>query len=151
MGKGAIQTVSKTTARTPRAARAEAQERPEAPPPMTATVGSSGTGVENTTCSWWKLFLMADCRENPGLPRRGRRGGGLEEGLVPPPRPPEAATTPARRAAGSRRGAGGGIAEPRGVCARRIAGNRSLERDRYLSYGLDNFFSHTVLYFMKEK
>ncbi|KAF0932807.1 hypothetical protein E2562_012141 [Oryza meyeriana var. granulata] len=76
-------TVSKTTVRTPRAARAEAQARPEGPPPMTATVGSGGTGVEKTTCSWLKLFLMADCRENP----RRRRGDGLVGRAPLPPRP----------------------------------------------------------------
>jgi hypothetical protein len=89
--------MSKTTARTPRAARAEAHARPDAPPPMTATAGSSGTGVANTTCSWWKLFLMADRREKPDLLRRC--GAGLD--------PPEADTTPARRAAGRRRESGG--------------------------------------------
>lgn len=97
-GRGAVRTVSKTTERTPRAAREVAQERPEAPPPMTATVGSVETGVENTTCSWWKLFLIAERRENPGLPRRPRRGDAL--GGVAPPLS-EAATTLARRAAGS--------------------------------------------------
>jgi hypothetical protein len=115
--------VSKTTERTPRAARADAQARPEAPPPTTATVGSAGTGVENTTCSWWKLFLMADCREKPGFPRRPRRRGGSLLGGVARPLPEEAAatTTLARGPAGSAAAAGattrgaqhGGIAGPR--------------------------------------
>jgi hypothetical protein len=114
--------VSKTTERTPRAARADAQARPEAPPPTTATVGSAGTGVENTTCSWWKLFLMADCREKPGFPRRPRRRG-VPLGGVARPLPEEAAatTTLARGPAGSAAAAGattrggqhGGIAGPR--------------------------------------
>ena len=116
--RGPIQTVSKTTERTPRAASSDAQASPEAPPPMTATVGSAGTGVENTTCSWWKLFLMADRRENPGFPRRTRRGAA-------PPLPEEAATTLARRAAGSAvagttRGGGGITAVRRNARARTV-------------------------------
>jgi len=116
--KGATRTVSKTTERTQRAASADAQASPEAPPPMTATVGSAGTGVENTTCSWWKLFLMADRRENPGFPRRARRGAA-------PPLPEEAATTLARRAAGSAvagttRGGGGITAVRRNARARTV-------------------------------
>jgi hypothetical protein len=59
-------------------------------------VGSAGTGVEKTTCSCWKLFLMADCRENRGLPR-GRRGGGGGFGGRAPPEPLAAATTDADR------------------------------------------------------
>ena len=93
--------MSKTTERTPRAARAEAQARPDAPPPMTATVGSAGTGVEKTTCSCWKLFLMEDCREKRGLPRgRGFEVGGF--GGRVPPAPLAAATTDAARAEAGR-------------------------------------------------
>jgi hypothetical protein len=86
---------------------------------MTATAGSSGTGVANTTCSWWKLFLMADRREKPDLLRRC--GAGLD--------PPEADTTPARRTAGRRRREGGGIAGARRNAG---AGARARTLARYL-------------------
>ena len=119
--------MSKTTERTPRAARANAQERPEAPPPMTATVGSAGTGVENTTCSWWKLFLIAERRENPGLPRRPRRGAAL--GGVAPPLP-EAATTMPRWAPGSAAAMGGGGITLLDEMRERYCANG--EPDRYL-------------------
>ena len=57
--------MSKTVERTPRFSKKVAQMRPEMPPPMMATRGSSESGAVKVTCSWLKVFLRADLLEAP--------------------------------------------------------------------------------------
>lgn len=56
-------TESKTVERIPLFSRPRAQSRPDMPPPMMATRGSSETGALKMSCSWEKLFLMEDLLE----------------------------------------------------------------------------------------
>ncbi|RRT73226.1 hypothetical protein B296_00019051 [Ensete ventricosum] len=55
---------------------------------MIATTGSLAAGVVNTTCSWAKLFLMADLREVPCGPFLGLRRPPSTGLFLPPPPPP---------------------------------------------------------------
>lgn len=58
-------TVSKTVDRIPLFSKNWAQIRPDMPPPITATTGSSDIGAVNLTCSWMKLFFKTDLLEVP--------------------------------------------------------------------------------------
>jgi len=49
----------------PRLSKKIAQMRPEIPPPMMATCGSSEKGAVKVTCSCLKVFLRIDLREVP--------------------------------------------------------------------------------------
>lgn len=57
--------MSNTVERTPRFSKNMAQMRPEMPPPMMATSGSSENGAVKVTCSWMKVFLSVDFLEVP--------------------------------------------------------------------------------------
>jgi hypothetical protein len=63
--------VSKTVDRTPLFSKFKAHIRPDIPPPIIATSGSSETGVVNITCSCLNVFLITDLLEVPydGFPR----------------------------------------------------------------------------------
>lgn len=55
--------MSKTVERTPLFSKKRAQRRPDMPPPIIATTGSSETGAVNLTCSWMNVFFKTDLLE----------------------------------------------------------------------------------------